>query len=192
VGAIDSAIGPAATWAATAVGGYLALGLVATLLARCAGATGGVGGVVLLLYPRVARKAMRVAVAAAVGLGATVGSGGAVAEAGAPRPPVPPLVAPATPAAEPLDWPVGRPDPPAAATAHRPARAPQADVVVRPGDCLWRVAARSLGRAATPSATAAAWPRWWAANRAAIGDNPDLLRPGLQLRAPRTLERNGR
>ena len=31
---------------------------------------------------------------------------------------------------------------------------------------------------------AAEWPRWWAANRDVVGDDPDLLRPGQRLVAP--------
>jgi nucleoid-associated protein YgaU len=184
---IDSGIGGAATWAAIAVSAYLALGLLATLAAGRG--PGRVAAAVLRLYPRLARAAMRSAVAATVGMGTTVG-GAVAAEAGAPHPPTPPVVAPASPPAEPFDWPLD-----AAATATKTERPPHVSaagvVVVRPGDCLWRIAARSIGRGATPMATAAVWPRWWSVNRVAIGDNPDLLRPGLRLRAPRTFDRSG-
>lgn len=57
-------------------------------------------------------------------------------------------------------------------------------VVVRPGDCLWSLAAQHLGPEATEVAIAAEWPRWYAANADVIGDNPDLLVPGLRLRTP--------
>lgn len=57
-------------------------------------------------------------------------------------------------------------------------------VVVRPGDCLWSLAAQHLGPEATEVAIAAEWPRWYAANADVIGDNPDLLVPGLRLRIP--------
>jgi nucleoid-associated protein YgaU len=57
-------------------------------------------------------------------------------------------------------------------------------VVVAPGDSLWRIAAAELGPDATPADVAAAWPRWYAANRAAIGDDPGLIVPGLVLRMP--------
>src|SRR3954454_12701837 len=181
---IDSAINDAATWAAAVVGAYLTVGLLATIAATRAGA-GRVPDAALRLYPRVARATMRSAVVATLSMGATV-SGTAAAVADAPRPPVPPLVAPAGPPAEPLDWPTDRPMGPEGITHEA-----SADVTVRPGDCLWRIAARSLGRRASPVAIATAWPRWWTVNRAAIGDDPDLLRPGLQLRAPRTLERSG-
>jgi hypothetical protein len=60
-------------------------------------------------------------------------------------------------------------------------------VVVQPGDSLWLLARRDLQAAGAPAAVrdvAAAWPRWWAANREVIGDDPDLLRPGARLTAP--------
>jgi hypothetical protein len=62
-------------------------------------------------------------------------------------------------------------------------RAPQ-PVTVRRGDSLWLIAERGLGHGASNSAIAAEWPRWYAANRAVIGDDPDLVLPGQQLRPP--------
>jgi nucleoid-associated protein YgaU len=63
-----------------------------------------------------------------------------------------------------------------------------AGVVVEPGDSLWRIAERQLqaddGASPTAARTAVAWPSWWAANRPAIGDDPDLLRPGTVLHPP--------
>lgn len=56
--------------------------------------------------------------------------------------------------------------------------------VVRRGDSLWSIAARHLGPDATPSRVAAEWPRWYAANRHLIGDDPSLIRPGQVLQAP--------
>ena len=71
-----------------------------------------------------------------------------------------------------------------------PPRARQAgiapDVVVRRGDTLWDLAARHLGPDATAADIAAEWPRWYAANRQAIGPDPDLLRPGERLVPPGT------
>ena len=57
-------------------------------------------------------------------------------------------------------------------------------VVVRPGDSLWTVVARSLGPSATPKAVATAWPAWWAANREALGADPGLIHPGDRLLPP--------
>src|SRR5436190_2679330 len=82
-----------------------------------------------------------------------------------------------------------------AAAAHREwpdldrATAPQhrahaASVVVAPGDCLWRIAARDLAREGHPGADKAVareWPRWYATNRAVIGTDPDLIQSGQRL-----------
>jgi hypothetical protein len=57
-------------------------------------------------------------------------------------------------------------------------------VRVRPGDCLWMLAARHLPASATDTDIAAYWPRWYAANRAVIGAEPDLLHPGELLHVP--------
>jgi hypothetical protein len=55
---------------------------------------------------------------------------------------------------------------------------------VRPGDCLWLIAARRLGPDATDAEIAGSWPRWYAANQNVIGDDPDVIRPGVVLQAP--------
>lgn len=57
-------------------------------------------------------------------------------------------------------------------------------VVVHRGDSLWTIAARHLGPDATDVDVARAWPRWYQANRAAIGADPDLILPGTVLVAP--------
>jgi hypothetical protein len=68
----------------------------------------------------------------------------------------------------------------------RPGVRPEQTVVVRRGDTLWDLAARHLGPAATDAEIAREWPLWFAANRAAIGSDPDRLRPGQQLTPPPT------
>lgn len=65
----------------------------------------------------------------------------------------------------------------------RPAAEPYA-VTVRSGDCLWSIAGRHLGPQASDAEIAAAWPRWYTANRDLIGPDPNLLHPGQQLVAP--------
>lgn len=67
-----------------------------------------------------------------------------------------------------------------------PSEAPpqRIQVTVREGDSLWAIAARTLGPAATTADVAAAWPRWYAANRSVIGPDPGRLLPGQILIAP--------
>lgn len=56
--------------------------------------------------------------------------------------------------------------------------------VVRPGDSLWAIAAAHLPADAEAADVAAAWPRWYAANRQVVGPDPDLIHPGQVLLAP--------
>lgn len=70
---------------------------------------------------------------------------------------------------------------PARATNNQP-HLPQ--LVVRAGDSLWTIAATHLGPEATDIEIAREWPRWFRANIATIGSNPDVLLPGQILRAP--------
>ncbi len=99
------------------------------------------------------------------------------------------LPAPGWPALSGDGW---RPDAPAArahpgvelVTSASTRCRPDGEVVVRRGDTLWDLAARSLGPGASDADVAAAWPRWWHANRDAIGADPDLLLPGTRLCAP--------
>jgi nucleoid-associated protein YgaU len=57
-------------------------------------------------------------------------------------------------------------------------------VTVRSGDSLWAIADRQLGPGAGTREVAAAWPRWWAANRTTIGADPNVIHPGQRLTAP--------
>jgi hypothetical protein len=57
-------------------------------------------------------------------------------------------------------------------------------VVVRPGDTLWSIAAGRSGPFATDLDVALEWPKWYAANKAAIGDDPAVLHPGQVLQPP--------
>ena len=59
-----------------------------------------------------------------------------------------------------------------------------AEVVVRRGDRLWEIAARHLPRGSSAADVAREWPRWYAANRAVIGADPDYLLPGQVLQRP--------
>lgn len=61
-------------------------------------------------------------------------------------------------------------------------------LIVRPGDSLWSLAAAQLGPTATPADVDRAWRRLYALNRPAVGPDPDLILPGLQLRLPTPTE----
>ncbi|MEX2291076.1 MAG: LysM domain-containing protein [Mycobacteriales bacterium] len=138
---------------------------------------------------RIAPTAVCRAVEVTLGLTVALGMCGAPPAVAAPGAPVAPR-APAVPDAAPdalggpgvvpaavpgvsLDW--------GAATAAGP-------VVVRPGDSLWRLAAQDLrrrgGAAPSNAEIAQAWPSWWAANREAVGDDPDVIQPGTRLTPP--------
>lgn len=79
------------------------------------------------------------------------------------------------------------PPPGSASPSSPPAPAPPAPadpVTVQPGDSLWSIAAQHLTGNRSAARIAQAWPRWYAANRQAIGSRPDLIRPGTRLAAP--------
>lgn len=57
------------------------------------------------------------------------------------------------------------------------------EIVVRRGDSLWAMVARHL-RTEDPAVIATQWPRWYAANRTAIGPDPDLIHTGQVLQIP--------
>jgi LysM repeat protein len=105
---------------------------------------------------------------------------------------------------DPLEWPgladrhpaPDPPDPvPTALRSHAPkvglvsaapSRAAEREpvVTVRAGDSLWSIAAAALGPGASAAQIATQWPRWYSRNRAVIGDDPTLIRPGQRLRPP--------
>jgi hypothetical protein len=57
-------------------------------------------------------------------------------------------------------------------------------VVVRRGDSLWSIAATRLPRSAGPGQVDRAWRAVYAANRAEVGPDPGLVRPGQRLQLP--------
>lgn len=57
-------------------------------------------------------------------------------------------------------------------------------VAVLAGDSLWDIAAHAMGPGASDVEIAMQWPRWYEANRAIIGQNPDVLLPGQILQPP--------
>lgn len=64
----------------------------------------------------------------------------------------------------------------------------EATITVHRGDTLWHIAARHLGPGASDAEIAMEWPRWYAANSAVIGADPDRLLPGQELVPPPTGE----
>lgn len=77
---------------------------------------------------------------------------------------------------------------PVAGSATAPARASRPAgraVVVRRGDTLWALAEERLPPGATTQVVADIVRAWHAHNRAVIGPDPDLIRPGQRLHAPR-------
>jgi hypothetical protein len=181
--AIDAAAAAVLAPAAWLLVGWL--GAIAALAGVAAGPGRGSARANRLLA-RLAPAVLRRAAAGLAGasLAAGVWAGPALAN---PSPaPVPEATSfdwgPPSSAASPLPAPRV---PPPAAEAGLPAEG--AAVTVRPGDCLWRIAAASLasaGAAPSPAEIAAAWPRWYAANRSVIGDDPGLIHPGQRLTAP--------
>jgi resuscitation-promoting factor RpfA len=186
-------------------------------LAIFAGALPGIAGVIARSFANAAVPAiLRRAVAGALGVGILVAPAAALASpipsptsstgsAGAAL--TSPLPAPSWPSAsagsahptgattsgrpsnaEPAPRPPGGTAPPAPRDDHRQPPATNESVVVRPGDSLWVIAAARLGQPASEDQVAVAWPRWYEANRAEIGSNPNLIRPGQILHAPDAAE----
>jgi hypothetical protein len=57
-------------------------------------------------------------------------------------------------------------------------------VIVRAGDTLWAIAKRSLPDGASDAEVAQSCAAWFAANRAVIGNDPDLIIPTQRLHPP--------
>ncbi|MBT9255889.1 hypothetical protein KMZ32_10425 [Phycicoccus sp. MAQZ13P-2] len=199
--AVDDALVAAAAALAVLGLGWLVLTLV---LAALAGAPGAVGRGAARLAAAVTPRAARQLAALLLGAGVvTAGAGTASAASGGPGLPDPgwsatavvgaPAVAgstdPASPGPAPdpgwtPDAPRVRPQPDVGVVSGRFSVTDADAVVVHRGDSLWTLAAHHLGPGATDAEVARAWPRWYAANRAVIGADPDLLLPGQVLRVP--------
>jgi hypothetical protein len=195
---LDELIGLLALLGCWALLGWVVLVLVVTALAAMPGRVGRFASdTAARLIPQAAQRAARIA------LGLTVAAGPIAWACPAGAAPAPGRVGSTVdaprPDAEMLLLPdVGRPTNVATRTGdaerlneplspQHPPRHPTRDgvaVVVEPGDCLWTIAARDLGHAASNAEIAAEWPRWYAANRTAIGPDPDLLLPGMVLDEP--------
>lgn len=57
-------------------------------------------------------------------------------------------------------------------------------IIVRRGDTLWTIAARTLPTGARTADIVNSWHRWYQVNRGVIGDDPNLIRPGQRLKRP--------
>lgn len=194
-------LGSAALQAAWALALWLAAGTVLHLAASLPGVAGRWAGVLArAIAPRLLRRTLDVCLG--VGLVA-VPAGPALAATGSPSAPpsravssalpaVPaPVLAP-LPLVPDLDRPGARvpapvsPAAPAAPSApSRPSSPVTTPVVVHVGQSLWSIARDGLPPAGRGNAAvAAAWPRWWKANYAEIGANPNLIHPGEHLTPP--------
>ena len=133
----------------------------------------------------------RTLVLTACGLGVA-----AQAATAAAAPDLPPCVSACAPSLDGLPYPdlPSQTWPRAHEPPHRPPRAAApapagwevrpAHLIVRPGDCLWTIAADRSPPRASDAAIAALADRLYAANREVIGDDPDLIYPGTALKAP--------
>lgn len=72
---------------------------------------------------------------------------------------------------------------PTPANGERPVHA----YVVQPGDSLWLITSSLLGADASDAQIASEWPRLYELNREAIGEDPSLIRPGVELAVPAEL-----
>lgn len=162
--ALPAAVTALCLWAGAVAAGWHALtGLACLALRAAAGAGHGAAALEAAIrrwgFPLLRRA---VVASAAAGAGAALGLAPAAAE---------PAPVPAD-----LGW---------GAAAPGPAEEPDPQTHrVGPGDSLWTIASEHLGEDADPAAVAEAWPRWYEANRAAIGPDPGLIHPGLALQVP--------
>ena len=210
---LDGAAGVLAAAALWLTAAWLALGLCASVLAGAPGATGRMADqLARAVLPRALYRAAAAAVGLGVVL--TPVAAGAYAPArqvpapgrsaigvsapspGAPSATLPAPVLPSSPSSPsspsrpPAHPPARHPSPPSSPSPPPPP--PQSpppagsgqQVLVRPGDSLWRIAAQHLPPDAPPAAIARAWPRWYATNRAVIGADPNRIMPGQELHAP--------
>jgi hypothetical protein len=199
----SSAITLAASWGAELVCGYL---LAATLLVAASRVLRTRGPLRLRFAPttlvRLVDAAIGTSVAVAVVAGSApawaTGPGGGAARSGAPTAAsvsVPVADWPAlSVAADPASPRAVQPSPAALQARSRARGRPAptrgvAALVVRDGDSLWTLTRRWLGADATRAEVAVQWPRLYAANRAVIGPDPDLIHPGQRLVPPPRDER---
>jgi nucleoid-associated protein YgaU len=185
-------VAPLCAIAAAALLGWLGLGALLTALTRLPGPAGrhaSAGS--LWVAPAVLRAGVAAALGGSLALAATPAATPARSQPAAAAPqhagrvePAAPSWSPGPPPTRPM---VGQADVALVSSPAGRGRASDERVVVRRGDSLWTIAARHLPPGADDADIARAWPRWYAANRAVVGDDPDRLRPGqLLVRPPDT------
>jgi nucleoid-associated protein YgaU len=169
----DEVVGMVAAAGAWLLVVWLAAATAVTASSALPGHVGRAGRMVSrLITPRIVRRTVETAIGLTVVAAPIVSPGGsALADETRPQP------ATALPS---LDRPAGGVLPP----AHPPAGV--TTYVVRPGDCLWSIAARHLGPNPTSTAIAQSWPEWYAGNRGVIGRDPNVLHAGQRLVVPRS------
>jgi nucleoid-associated protein YgaU len=184
--AAAAAVAGAALWCVAA---WLTVGLCAGLLAALPGAVGRAAAIVTrALLPAAIRRVL----AGVTGLTvlvtpAAAGARGVLPSPGWPSSAAPPAAsqhAPSDPTRGALlpapSWPVSAALP--EARRPPPLLGAATTVRVRPGDALWRIAARRLATGSPAASIAAACHRLYADNRTVIGSDPDLIHPGQLLR----------
>ncbi len=193
----DDAVALAAAGAAWLVCGWLLLATAAALVEATLATLGGrlgQAGWPERLARRVAPSSVRTAIQASLGTGLAVTALTGVGIAGVGMGSAPAQATTATASYSPRELADGQtssqlPSVDRPATGARSDDPPHDDrrqpYPVRPGDTLWGIAAVHLPGRPTSGAIARAWPLWWQANRSVIGDDPNLIRPGQVLRAPR-------
>lgn len=169
----------------TAVGAWLCLGTLVCLTDLARRTPTPTPGA---LRPGALRRALLRAWGPAVGAAVISAAGPVAADPagpeGLPLPDRPVLTAPAQPWA--AQTRAGSAGP--AAARHAPSRHDARAVhPVRPGDCLWSIAADLVGPSTAPATVDRAWRVLYGHNRALVGPDPDLVRPGVRLVVPRAL-----
>jgi nucleoid-associated protein YgaU len=162
-----------------AVAALAALLLVGPLVRAARLGAGGLGRVVAVGVRLLVERATRRAALGLLGSGAVLAGSSPAAAA-----PVAAVSAVPDAAAASAEAPPTAPGPRAPLPEARTVARASATYVVVAGDCLWDIARRHLPAGASDAQVAAAWPRWWDANRAAIGADPDLIHPGTRLVVP--------
>jgi nucleoid-associated protein YgaU len=173
--------------------GWLAL---TTALALVAAVPSALGDRAARLTPLLMRSVVAAAVSGSIAVSSAAAATATSGPSSGPRPTASASVSPAVTDLPDPGWTPAPPPPPPpppttrpgdvslVSSAGTPGAAAEEHVVVRRGDTLWAITARHLGPDADAAEIAREWPRWYAANRALIGADPDLLQPGQRLTPP--------